>query len=271
MIEDDRGSNQVLEGIYHKGQAQAWDGKELLGQLVVKHGGVHLPNKEAAAHVLSLILWGELAAWNVAAELVGHFDSLSPKLAATAQAHDESRHFYVMYDYLRVAGIDPVDLPQSSQKMINNVLRTKSTAKKLLGMHLMVEPIALTLFREIRHSNVEPVLCELLKSFERDEARHVALGVYHLPALVHKMGPAALIDTAIWQLRMLMLEVDGLSEMGQHFRELGIDVNRLYDEAEKRQLRALEELSGELGWSPSVWEPIRKVIGFKRSWSFRSS
>jgi hypothetical protein len=35
MIEDDRGSNQVLEGIYHKGQAQAWDGKELLGQLII--------------------------------------------------------------------------------------------------------------------------------------------------------------------------------------------------------------------------------------------
>ena len=269
MIEDDRGSNQVLEGIYHKGQAQAWDGKELLGQLVVKHGGVHLPHKEAAAHVLSLILWGELAAWNVAAELVGHFDSLSPKLAATAQAHDESRHFYVMYDYLRVAGIDPVDLPSSSQKMIDNVIRTKSTVKKLLGMHLMVEPIALTLFREIRRSNVEPVLCDLLKRFEVDEARHVALGVHHLPALVHQMGPAALIDTAAWQLRMLMLEVDGLGEMGHHFQELGIDVNRLYDEAEDRQLCALRELSAALGWSPSIWEPVRKVIGLKRVWALR--
>jgi len=132
VIEDDRHDSQVLEGIYHKGQAQAWDGKELLGQLVVKHGGVH-----------------------------------------------------------------------------------------------------------------------------------------HLPTLVHQMGPAALIDTAAWQLRMLMLEVDGLGEMGQHFRELGIDVNRLYDEAEKRQLRALEELSAELGWSSSIWEPVRKVVGFKRAWSTR--
>ena len=269
MLSDDREANHVLEGIYHKGQAQAWDGKELLGQLIVKHGGVHLQNKEAAAHVLSLILWGELAAWNVAAELVGHFDTLSPKLAATAQAHDESRHFYVMYDYFRIAGLEPVDLPPSSRKMINTVLRTNNTAKKLLGMHLMVEPIALTLFKEIRRSNVEPVLCELLKSFERDEARHVALGVQYLPTLVQQMGVAGLVDTAVWQLKMLMLEVDGLSEMGHHFRELGIDIDRLYDEAEKRQLRVLKELSDHLGWNPAIWDPVRKVVDFKKAWNFR--
>ena len=33
MLSDDREANHVLEGIYHKGQAQAWDGKELLGHL----------------------------------------------------------------------------------------------------------------------------------------------------------------------------------------------------------------------------------------------
>ncbi len=29
MIEDDRHDSQVLEGIYHKGQAHTWDGKAI--------------------------------------------------------------------------------------------------------------------------------------------------------------------------------------------------------------------------------------------------
>ena len=269
MICSDDRTNQILAGIYHKGQAHTWDGKAVLAELITKHGGIRLKNPEAAAAVLSLVLWGELAAWNVAAELVGHFDTLEPKLAATAQAHDESRHFYVMYDYLQAAGCEPVDLVPSSRRMIDGVMKTQNTAKKLLGMHLMVEPIALTLFKEIRRSNVEPVLCDLLEYFERDEARHIALGVNHLPVLVRGMGIPALIDTAIWQLKMLMLEVDGLREMGPYFQELGIDINRLYDEAEARQLNALAELSNELGWGSGIWEPIRKVIGAKKAWALR--
>ena len=60
-----------MEGIYHKGQDKAWNGKELLDELVQKHGGVDLPAEKIAPlqRMFAVIFWGELAAWKVSAEL----------------------------------------------------------------------------------------------------------------------------------------------------------------------------------------------------------
>ena len=97
-------------------------------------------------------------------------------MAATSQTHDEARHFYVMHDYLELLGYEPMELPAGPRRVIESILHADSLAKKLLGMQLMVEPIALTLFQIVRENNLEPVLCELLPYYERDEARHVAQG-----------------------------------------------------------------------------------------------
>ena len=66
----------------------------------------------------------------------------------------------------------------------------KNLVKKLVGMQLMVEPMAITLFQLVREYQLEPVLCDLLELYERDEARHVALGVLHLPKLLEGMTRA---------------------------------------------------------------------------------
>ena len=60
-----------LENLYHKGQAASWDGKAVLAELVERHGGVQAsPEKRAAiAEVFTIILWGELAAWEVSSYL----------------------------------------------------------------------------------------------------------------------------------------------------------------------------------------------------------
>ena len=93
---------RVLERIYHKSQSQSWDGKEVLESLIAEHGTPYLDDekKRALGRVFSLILWGELAAWRISAELADEIEPLEAKMAATAQAFDEARHFYVMHDYL---------------------------------------------------------------------------------------------------------------------------------------------------------------------------
>ena len=63
-------------------------------------------------------------------------------------------------------------------------------AKKLIGMQLLIEPVALTLFHIVRKLKLEPVLSELLPYYERDEARHIALGIQYLPAMLTQMSPA---------------------------------------------------------------------------------
>ena len=98
-----------LERLYHVGQNNIWDGREVLDALIQKHGPPRLPpdKKESALKVLSILLWGELAAWAISADLAERIDDVEAKMAATSQAHDEARHFYVLRDYLRALG-EPV-------------------------------------------------------------------------------------------------------------------------------------------------------------------
>src|ERR1041384_3898658 len=86
------------ERIYHKGQELAWDGKEILPMLIEKHAGIHVDErqKEPLKRLFAIILWGELAAWKISAQLADRLEPLEAKMAATSQAFDEARHFYTM-------------------------------------------------------------------------------------------------------------------------------------------------------------------------------
>ena len=160
-----------LAGIYHKGQNKAWDGQEVLESLIEKHGGIDLPpeKKEAIQALFAVILWGELAAWKISADLAMQIEPLEAKMAATSQAHDEARHFYVMHDYLAHIGPVPDKLVPGAERVLAGTLGANNLAKKLMGMQLMIEPMALTLFQVVRENKLEPVLCDLLSFYEQDK------------------------------------------------------------------------------------------------------
>jgi len=264
-------SARKLEAMYHKGQDRVWDGKEVLSELVERHGGVQLSQEKfkPLARLFSVIFWGELAAWKIAAELALELEPLEAKMAATSQAHDEARHFYVMHDYLELLGYTPEALPPSATRVLDEIVGANNLAKKLLGMHLMVEPIALTLFQVARQQKVEPVLCDLLKFYERDEARHVALGVHYLPQIMSRMNPLEIADLWAWQLRMFMIQLDGLMEMEPDIRAMGMDPRDVLRLGQAKQLHAAELMNKELGIeTPVLRSFFERVIEFRMELDF---
>jgi len=240
----DAKSAHVLERIYHKGQKLSWDGKEVLSSLIAEHGKpeVDQETKDALGRIFSVILWGELAAWRISAQLADELDCLEAKMAATSQAFDEARHFYVMHDYLKELDALPDKMPDGAEKLLIEVMNTDSLAKKLLGMQLMVEPVALTIFQVIRGINVEPVLTHLLPYYERDEARHVALGLKYLPALIKEMSTAERLDLFAYQMKLLTLEVITQNTIRKDLERLGIDPRDMIDIGRGKQLQALNEV-----------------------------
>lgn len=256
--------------LYHKGQTQAWDGRRVLSELIKKHGGIHTePDKaEAIRHIFAVILWGELAAWKISAALAVRLEPMDAKMAATSQAHDEARHFYVMHDYLKELGEVPRTLRPRTKEMLERVLEADSTAKMLLGMQLVVEPMALTLFHLVRDRHIEPVLEDLLTYFEQDEARHVALGVLHLPEILRRMSLVETADLAQWQLREYLLQLDMLQELGNDFRALGIDPTEALQLGRKKQVQATRLLADRLGRGIPVMEALLRVVDFRAAWTF---
>jgi hypothetical protein len=218
-----------MESIYHIGQDKIWDGREILKQLIGRHGKPSIGSKErqALAQIFSVIMWGELAAWKISAQLADVIVPLPGKLAASSQVHDEARHFYVMHDYLEALGEKPPPLDRWSKRVLTMTLGTKNLAKKLLGMQLTIETIALTIFQRVRELEVEPVLTELLPYYERDEARHVGLGIQMLPELIAKMSVAERIDMAIFHLDLYGSAVMSLKSLEPALLSIGVDPRSL--------------------------------------------
>ncbi len=237
------------ERIYHRSQTMAWDGKEILPMLIEKHGAITVDDekKEALKQVFAIILWGELAAWKISAQLADALVPLEAKMAATSQAFDEARHFYVMHDYLGHLDYMPERLGRAPQALLDLVLDTNKLAYKLLGMQLMIETIALTVFQSVRESEVEPVLCELMTYFERDEARHVGLGMQYLPSFIQGMSKLEISAMITFQVRVLAWALWELKVLEKDFAIIGIDPRKVLERGRKKQLAALHEAFAALG------------------------
>ena len=211
--------------IYHKGHEQAWDGRSVLDELVAKHGGIDFPEDKKAAfgRVASVLLWGELAAWSISADLALKLEDTPAKMAASSQVFDEARHFYVLRDYMWRAGIPISRLGGWSRRLLVELLETENLMHKVVGMQLLVESTAVVMFRMIADSKLEPVLSDLLYYFERDEARHVGLGVLTLPDVLAGLTERDAMRLWWFQTRMNLEMTMGGIMMRHAFDELGID------------------------------------------------
>ncbi|HVY47444.1 MAG TPA: ferritin-like domain-containing protein, partial [Minicystis sp.] len=233
------------ENIYHRGQDLAWNGREVLDALVAKHGGVRFPDdkKRAMADIFGPIMWGELAAWKISAQLADRLEPLEAKMAATSQAHDEARHFYVMHDYLELAvGGAPPGMQRASERLLATVLDTDDLACKLLGMQLQIETTALTIFQAAREANLEPVLTELLPYYEKDEARHVGLGTQVLPVLMRRMNRLEGARLSAFALKVTFWLLAANKAMEPGLRTLGLDPRRVLTLAKSKQMIVWDDL-----------------------------
>jgi hypothetical protein len=137
-----------------------------------------------------------------------------------------------------------------------------------MGMQLMVEPIALTLFQIVRRNQLEPVLCELLGFYERDEARHVALGVQYLPTLLGQMSKRDLADFYIWQIRLFLLELDAVVEMASDFQALGFSPKEAIRIGELKQLHAARMLRAQMDTEFPFEEILTRVVEARMALDF---
>ena len=268
FLSDDKGK---LDRVYHIGQDSIWDGKEVLDSLFEKHEDLDIDPERSLAlkNILSIIFWGEYVAWNVASDLSSKIDDFGAKMAAVSQAHDEARHFYVMGDYLkRRLNYMPKAIMPAALRVLDGVGRTDNITRKLLGMQLMVEPIAITIFRFLRKSKVDPLLSELLEYYERDEARHIALGVKYLPTLIKRMNMFQLMRFVLWQIKMINAEIEGLKSIEKDLIALDLKPIEVFEFTEKKQLECLKELSDEMGLSDVLWRPIGRIIAFRKHLAF---
>jgi len=238
-----------LENIYHAAQDKSWDGREVLESLVKKHGGIQISREkqEAIGRIFSVILWGELAAWNVATDLALQIDDVEAKMAASSQAYDEARHFYVMRDYLMMLDTSVPKLDSYARIALVELAQTTNLAKKMVGMQLMVENVALHVFKMVAEARVDPVLSDLMPYFERDEARHVGFGKHYLAPILKTLSPAELVSLQFFQIKILVLIFWSAYAHRDAFEVLGVDPHRTFLSGLKKQAEVIAMVEQQMG------------------------
>jgi len=128
----------------------------------------------------------------------------------------------------------------SLKALIDETLMRESWMHKAVGMQIVIEGLALYVFREMRNTTEEPLLKQLLTYVSRDEARHTGYGIKYLSHVMQELGErqvAELEDFAFEASRKL---VD--SRQGPTMRQ---SVLRIWQEEGLDPAHALSELLKE--------------------------
>ena len=139
------------------------------------------------ARILSIIYYGERAALEVSAQLIGMVDDEQAKFALAAQVIEEAKHVSVFRRVLtKLDDVHPAD--PWSRRLLTDLVTTKNRVAKLIGMQLIVENLANHLFHHIGKSVPDPLLKELLTYVARDEKKHTGLAALYLPFVLPTAG-----------------------------------------------------------------------------------
>ena len=189
--------------------------------------------RRTAAFRLSNFLHGEQGALMVAAQLVNAVPHTDAKFYAATQTMDEARHVEVFARYLeKLDGLRPIAAPL--KRILDATLETGDWLKKLVGMQIVVEGLALYSFREMRVLTEEPLLKEILTYVARDESRHHAYGVQYVERCVPELSAAEREELEDFALDAAQTVVDNRNQQGlfmallESWQEVGIDVTELF-------------------------------------------
>ena len=215
--------------------------------------------RRTASFRLSQFLHGEQGALMVAAQLVNAVPHTDAKFYAATQTMDEARHVEVFAKYIeKLDEVRPIAAPL--RKVLDSTLETGDWMKKLVGMQIVVEGLALYSFKDMRALTEEPLLKDLLTYVARDEARHHAYGVQYIDRCVPCLSPSERTELEDFALEASRTLIDNrnsqafLGEVLKVWAEVGIDAAAL--------LACLHEEMDELTKDEQKGKRLGPVQGF---------
>lgn len=134
----------------------------------------------------SQFLHGEHGALLATARLVQTVPDPDAKLYAASQVTDEARHVETYERYVELLG-DSYPINPALDALLRNVVTESRWDVVYLGMQVIVEGLALAVFRMEGNNPQNPLIGRITELVARDESRHVAFGVLALKELYEQL------------------------------------------------------------------------------------
>jgi hypothetical protein len=131
---------------------------------------------DSAHWFLSQILHGEQGALALSATLCQLLEDPGAQEFAANQVREEARHVTAFARYIRARWGEPLPAGLTLARVLDGVVQTNTLYKKIVGMQMLVEGLAMGAFTYFHGHARDPVLKRLLKFVMADEATHHKFG-----------------------------------------------------------------------------------------------
>jgi rubrerythrin len=195
-------------------------------------------NRQVTRWRLSTLVQGEHGAMVLCSQLVECVQGQDAKLFQATQVADEARHNEVLQRYidLRLDG-KIYGLGGNVKEIFDTLLSTSSWYLKTIGLQLVAETFAVSLFRMLAESSKDPVLRQVCRRILQDEARHMGFAMLSLPELVGQATDTEhreMEDFAVWALSRTLAGTFPLAV----YQEMGLSKTELDEIRQFRRERA---------------------------------
>ncbi|MEI7557034.1 ferritin-like domain-containing protein [Candidatus Chlorohelix sp.] len=224
--------------LYHRAKREQWDAEALPWELGTALDPIQ---RAAGAQVLSNFLYGEQAAMLIASQLVSQVRDIEVRACLATQVMDEIRHIEAFSRYIGMLG--KVQKPNEHiREFVERLVAVQNPEEKFIGLHLLLEGLALEVFHEAAQRIADPLLKEMLNKTAHDESRHIAFGTIYLKKLIGELDEETKAQLVTRHTKYSMLLVGLVIDEAETSAQFGLDLAKITERNISGHLRRMEEI-----------------------------
>ncbi len=190
---------------------------------------------ENARWMMSGLLHGEQAAHALSTSLSSTLVDAGAQEYASNQAREEARHVNAFARYIQVRWGSPYPVGESLGGLLSELVQTPEIFKKLIGMQILVEGLAMSVFAAIHVMTNDPALKRLTQLVMTDEAFHHKFGKRWAERTIPKLTAEESVLVEDWAahcFEKLLLNLVNVHEKRAIYEQFGLNWEDIRDACE---------------------------------------
>ena len=175
---------------------------------------------------LSSILHGEQGALSLSASLCHILKDPGAQEYAANQAREEARHVAGFTRYIEARWGTPLPVGETLGELLTELVTTQVVYRKLVGMQMLVEGLAMGAFADLHAHTRDPLLKRLTQLVMTDEAFHHKFGKIWADLTVPNLSPAARDQVEDWAAQcfeVLLFNLNNVRQRRHIYAAFGLD------------------------------------------------
>ena len=183
-------------------------------------------SNESSRFMLSSILHGEQGALSLSSSLSMILRDPGAQEYAANQAREEARHVAGFSQYVAKRWGTPLKSGPTLANLLDEVVRAPEVYKKLVGMQMLIEGLAMGAFATIHSQTNDPLLRKLVQLVMTDESFHHKFGKIWADKTVPSLSEEEHEKVELWAaqcFQTLLFNLINAEQKQEIYKEFGLD------------------------------------------------